>query len=56
MMIKIVVFKFDSDGSQRSLYCQSVDLSDSLKFDYDEVYKVLRLLYPGSDGVDFCVM
>lgn len=55
-MIKIVVFKFVSDGSQKELYRNSVNLPNDLSFDYNDVYKVLRLLYPSSDGVEFTVM
>lgn len=56
MMVKIVVFKFNADGSQCELFRQTLDLSDSIKFEFDSIYKVLRLLYPDSVGVDFCVM
>lgn len=56
MIIKIVVFSFGSDGARKVCYQNSVDLLSDLSFDYQSVVKVLRILYPKSDGVEFCVI
>lgn len=55
-MVKIVVFSFCSDGARKVHYQNSVDLPSDLSFDYQSVVKVLRILYPKSDGVEFCVI
>lgn len=56
IMIKIEVISYGSDGARKVHYRNSVELNDDLVFDYSNVIKVLRLLYPKSDGVEFCVM
>ena len=55
-MVKVSVFKFLGDGTKKELYRNTVDNIDGIKFEYDQIYYVLRLLYPASDGVEFCVM
>lgn len=56
MIVKIIVFKFNSDSSKSELYRNTLTVSDGLSFEFDIIYKVLRILYPKSDGVDFSVM
>lgn len=55
-MVKVSVFRFLGDGSRKELYRNTVDNNDGIKFDYDQVYVVLRQLYPASDGVEFCII
>lgn len=56
IMIKIEVVSYGSDGARKVLYRNTVAFNDDLVFDYSNVIKVLTLLYPKSDGVEFCVM
>lgn len=56
MNIHIKVFRFNRQAQHEVLYSTHVEVHDDVHFPFDKVNEILRLLYPKSSGVEFCVM
>lgn len=56
MHIKVSVFKFNRMASKDVVFSTSLDVPDGIVFPFDRVNDVLRLLFPKSEGVDFCIV
>lgn len=55
MIIKIRVLKLRQEKLD-TLYFNSLDVPESVDFDYSKVRDVLKLLYPKSNIVEFSIM
>lgn len=53
MTIIIKVGRMTSDGKVKPLYQNSVLNSNAVNFDFAAVYRVLKILYPNSNVIEF---
>ena len=52
--IQLKCLRFEN-SVEKELYRNTVYLDMACKFDYDAVIKVLKLLYPKTEFVSFCI-
>lgn len=54
-MIKILIYVLavQNGGTFKTLYQNSIEWSNDLKFPFDSLYDTLKLLYPKADYIEF---